>query len=337
MRERVLCFDLMRCVAAVAVIAIHVLAPYRHELHSIPFDQWLTAITVNGISRWAVPVFILISGALMLSDTRPFDGKYYIKRRLGKVLIPFILWSLFYAYFSGWSAQGFDSQVATEVLGESLHHATYYHLGFFYYFIPLYFVIPFFQWALRHYGESVLYAYVSIWLVTSLLFLLRIDGLWSNELWLFSGYLPLGYLLFKKVPLQKSAVALSTLLGIIAWVLTVTMVVQLSLTNGEYSVGRWFSYKTLNVILAASMIFMLCRYFGEGLSAGRQKVVSLISQYSLGIYILHPIFLWPMKEFGWYQGHPAWVIPVWILISGAGALGLSWCFAQSKWTRWMLP
>ncbi|MCV5225164.1 acyltransferase family protein, partial [Escherichia coli] len=63
-------------------------------------DQWLTAVGVNSVTRWAVPVFILITGALMLSDTRPFDGKYYVKRRLGKVLVPFLIWSTFYAYLS---------------------------------------------------------------------------------------------------------------------------------------------------------------------------------------------------------------------------------------------
>ncbi|MFA0698675.1 acyltransferase family protein, partial [Vibrio sp. 10N.222.49.C9] len=73
MRQRVLFFDLARCVAAIAVIAIHVLAPYRHQYGVIPFDEWFTAISINSISRWAVPVFILISGALMLSDRRPFD------------------------------------------------------------------------------------------------------------------------------------------------------------------------------------------------------------------------------------------------------------------------
>jgi len=93
----------------------------------------------------------------------------------------------------------------------------------------------------------------------------------------------------------------------------------------------------LNVILAASMIFMLCRYFGEGLAPKAQKVVSVISQHSLGIYLLHPIFLWPMKAFGWYQGHPAWVIPVWIVLSGAGALAMSYLFSKSAKTRWLLP
>ncbi|OQK55378.1 hypothetical protein XM75_c10084 [Vibrio vulnificus] len=281
MRERVQFFDLLRCVAAVAVIAIHVLAPYRHELGVIPFDQWVTAVGINGISRWAVPVFILITGALMLSDTRPFDLPYYARRRLGKVLIPFLFWSLFYALLSGLSASGFDSSKVTEVLSNSPEHATYYHLGFFYYFIPLYFVIPMFQWLVRQQRQDILYLFTALWLFTTVLYLAGIDGPWSYELWLYSGYLPLGYLLFSKVPNQRSVV--------------------------------------------------------ERLSAQWQKWVALISRHSLGIYLLHPIFLWPMKELGWYLGHPAWVIPLWVVLSGAGALALSYLFSLSAKTRWLLP
>ncbi|MGR5238503.1 acyltransferase [Vibrio alfacsensis] len=337
MRERVLFFDLLRCVAAIAVIAIHVLAPYRTELGLIPLDQWLTAVGVNSMSRWAVPVFILITGALMLSDPRPFDAKYYLKRRLGKVLMPFLVWSMFYAYLSGWTAQGFDIETVKDVVINSPYHATYYHLGFFYYFIPLYFVIPFFQWMVRNADDSVLNAYVALWLFTSTLFLLKIDGPWSNQMWLYMGYLPLGYVLFKTVPLKRSVVTMFTGLGMVALTVTLTMVVTNSLDAGKYTVGRWLSYKTLNVILAASMIFMLCRYFGEGLSPNTQKVVSFISQYSLGIYLLHPIFLWPMKALGWYQGHPIWVIPLWVVLSGAGALAMSYLFSKSAKTRWLLP
>lgn len=337
MRERVLFFDLLRCVAAVAVIAIHVLAPYRHELGVIPFGEWATAVGVNSVTRWAVPVFILITGALMLSDTRPFDAKYYVKRRLGKVLVPFLIWSLFYALLSGLTATGYDFSATSEVLAESPSHATYYHLGFFYYFIPLYFVIPLFQYVVKQSGPSALYAFVAVWLLTSLLYLMKIDGPWSNELWLYSGYLPLGYLLYQRVPLSKGMVSLFVLLGGAALFTTAYMVITNSVAAEQYTVGRWLSYKTLNVIFAASMIFMLCRYFGEGLSSQANKVVGFISQHSLGIYILHPIFLWPMKEFGWYQGHPAWVIPVWIVLSGGGALMLSNLLSKSAKTRWLLP
>lgn len=336
-RERVRFFDLLRCVAAVAVIAIHVLAPYRHELNNIPFEQWFTAISVNGLSRWAVPVFILISGALMLSDSRPFELNYYVRRRLGKVLIPFLIWSLFYALLSGLTVSGYSLSIVQDALLESPHHATYYHLGFFYYFIPLYFVIPFFQWVLRNYGDSSLYAYVLIWLLTTLLFLLKIDGPWSHQLWLYSGYLPLGYLLYRRAPLNTASLSVFVVLGLIAATLTVYMVVVGSLEAERYTVGRWLSYKTLNVVLVASMVFMLCRHFGERLSERTNQAIGFVSRHSLGIYILHPIFLWPMKEFAWYHGHPAWVIPLWILLSGAGALCLSCWLSKFRQTRWLLP
>ncbi|UUM30721.1 acyltransferase [Vibrio japonicus] len=337
MRERVQFFDLLRCVAAVAVIAIHVLAPYRHELGSIPFDQWFTAVATNSVTRWAVPVFILITGALMLSDNRPFDMSYYVKRRLGKVLIPFVIWSLFYAYLSGWSASGFDSQIAQDVLVNAFSHETYYHLGFFYYFIPLYFVIPMFQWLVKNRDDTTLFVFVAIWLVTTMFYLFGYDGPWSVELWLYSGYLPLGYLLWKKIPSTTQTLTVFTLLGALALALTVYMVVGNSIAAEKYTVGRWLSYKTLNVVLAASMIFMLCRYFGERLKPSVSRIVSLISQHSLGIYLLHPIFLWPMKAYGWYEGHPVWVIPVWVVISGGGALAVSWILSRSKITRWLLP
>ncbi|ANU37998.1 acyltransferase [Vibrio scophthalmi] len=337
MRERVRFFDLLRCVAAIAVIAIHVLAPYRNELGVIPFDQWASAVSINSISRWAVPVFILITGALMLSDKRDFELGYYVKRRLGKVLVPFLVWSLFYAYLSGWSLAGFDGQEALNVLEQSPSHATYYHLGFFYYFIPLYFVIPFFQWAVKRGHDEAIFAFVGIWLLTTILYLFKIDGPWSAQMWLYSGYLPLGYLLYKKLPLNPLSVMIATWLGIFALMLTVWMVIANSVEAGQYTVGRWLSYKTLNVVLAASMVFVICRYLSDKLPQRIYDVVAFISQYSLGIYLLHPIFLWPMKTLGWHQGNPLWVIPLWVLISGIGALGLSWLLARSKKTAWLLP
>ena len=337
MGQRVFFFDLMRCLAAIAVIAIHVLAPYRHELGSIPFEQWITAITVNSFSRWAVPVFILITGALMLNDNRPFDMKYYIKRRLAKVVIPFILWSLFYAFLSGWTLDGFNFGSVENKLQNSLHNATYYHLGFFYYFIPLYLMIPFFQLLVRNDNDTVLYLLVVFWLFTATLFLFGIDGFWSNQLWLYSGYLPLGYVLYKKIPLCRLYLLGLTLLGAFALVMTTYMVTNLSLDAGIYTVGRWLSYKTINTIIVASMIFVICRYVGDSLPQKTKTVVVFISQHSLGVYLLHPLFLWPMKALYGYQGHPGWVIPIWVLLSGAGALLLSWRISSSEKTRWLLP
>lgn len=338
MERRVFFFELLRCVAAIAVIAIHVLAPYRHELGTIPLNEWLSAISVNGVSRWAVPVFIMITGALMLNDSRPFNAKYYVSRRLGKVLIPFIVWSLFYAYLSGWSLQGYQADISVDVLLNSYHKETYYHLGFFYYFIPLYFVIPFLQILVQKTDDMTIFIFVGLWLLTTALYLFRVDGLWSHQLWLYSGYLLLGYVLYQKVPLTKMALMLFVFLGLASFIGSVGMVAIDSLAQEKYTIGRWLSYKTINTVLAASMIFMVCRYCGEGLKGNVRKTIGFISRYSLGIYILHPIFLWPMKEFGWYESyHPLVIIPTWIILSGAGSLLVSWVVSKNKRISWLLP
>ncbi|MGR5488570.1 acyltransferase, partial [Vibrio alfacsensis] len=62
-----------------------------------------------------------------------------------------------------------------------------------------------------------------------------------------------------------------------------------------------------------------------------------ISKYSLGIYILHPLFLWPMNELGLHQGHPIYMIPFWVIVSGSLALATSWLLSLSSKTRWLLP
>ncbi|WED21756.1 acyltransferase family protein [Vibrio sp. JC009] len=338
MSKRVFFFDTLRCVAAVTVIAIHALGPYRHLFGDIPFSEWASAVTVNSISRWAVPVFIMITGALMLSDKRPFDLRYYMKRRLAKVLIPFVVWSLFYAYLSGWSAQGYNGEQSVQVLAEGYQHATYYHLGFFYYFIPLYFLIPFFQYMVRNEREKEINLYLGIWLISSALFLYGVDGPWSNQYWLYSGYLLLGYLLYQRLALSKAVTLLFFLAGCLGLASTVWMVITQSLESGEYTVGRWLSYKTLNTIAVASMIFVLGRACGEQVSLGSGKVIRFISRHSLGIYILHPVFLWPMIELKWYEGnHPLLMIPLWVVLSGSGALTISWLLSRSRYTNWLVP
>ncbi len=334
MREKVVFFDLLRSVAAVAVVIIHVLGPYRAELGTIPDSEWISAITFNSFSRWAVPVFIMITGALMLSDTRPFDPKYYLKRRLGKVLVPFLLWSAFYALLSGTTLQGFDSSLALETLKNLPNHATYYHLGFFYYFIPLYFVVPFLQLFVRRTDRTGVLVLTAFWLALSALFLFKIDGFWSHELILYSGYLLFGYLLFKY---RLPALAWLLPLGVGALLLTDYMVISASFDEGRYTVGRWMSYKTTNTVLAAALVFALCRYLADKLSEGALAKIAFVSRYSLGIYLLHPLFLWPVRAFDLYFAHPLLMIPFWTLLTFVLALTATWALARSRATAWLVP
>ncbi len=337
MAQRVLFFDLLRCVAAIAVVLIHALGPYRHLMGDISFEYWSIAIGLNSVSRWAVPVFIMITGALLLSDARPFQPTVFFQKRFAKVLIPFLAWSAFYAVFSGWTGSGFDWQPVTEALGEFVHHQTYYHLGFFYYFLPLYFLIPIYRWIITQQGKTGIGLFLAMWLFTTTLFMFRVDGPWSNQIWLFSGYLMLGYVLYQVVPLTNRTVLLAFSFGGLALLVTIYGVISGSVESGEYTVGRWLSYKTINTVMAASMVFMICRKFADSLSKSALRIVAFISRYSLGIYLLHPIFLWPLYQLELPLLHPLVGLPLWVVFSGGAALFSSWWLAKYKATRWLVP
>ena len=93
-RTSIFYIDFLRFIAVIAVIAIHVLGPFRYLYGEIPDSQWLAATSINSISRWAVPVFMMISGALLLSTDRAFNCEHYLSKRLAKVASPCVGWTL---------------------------------------------------------------------------------------------------------------------------------------------------------------------------------------------------------------------------------------------------
>ena len=140
----------------------------------------------------------MITGMLFLSDQRPFNLGYFIRRRAGKVLVPFLFWALFYAFLSGLGADfSYDWLNVWETLKNLPYKHTWYHLGFYYYFIPLYFLIPFLKPVVEAVSEDKLKFLLVIWLWLTVSYLMGINSFWHQQLFLYGGYLPWGYCLAK--------------------------------------------------------------------------------------------------------------------------------------------
>jgi surface polysaccharide O-acyltransferase-like enzyme len=322
--------DLLRCVAAFAVITIHVLGPLRYLLGQVRQGDWLAAVAFNASSRWAVPVFLLITGTLMLGDSRPFNLRYYLKSRLARVFLPFVLWSFLYALLGGFNdAQGnvslahYDTARVASALRAWPHHKTWYHLGFFYYFIPVCFAIPLLRVTAvrleRHWFATLLAA----WMAATLVSFVN-DGTGSDSsvasLILYSGYPLFGHYL-SKANLAGSR-HLWIVAGLFALGVNVAGTWYLGLKTGSYS-SAFMHGTTLNTVLAAAMVFVVCRTKADGIPTSLKPAVSLIAKHSLGIYLIHPLFLTVVRNldngvfavFG-----PAWLaIPLWSVV----VMGLS--------------
>jgi len=114
-------------------------------------------------------------------------------------------------------------------------------------------------------------------------------------------------------------------------------VIHDSLQAGRYDVGRWFSYKTINTVAVAAFVFVLALRVAPRLSARARGMFAFIGRHTLGIYFLHPLFLWPVREFDLYAGHPLLVIPAWALLAGGLALAASVALSRLRATAWMVP
>ncbi|MBR1736530.1 MAG: acyltransferase family protein [Firmicutes bacterium] len=101
MKNRILKYDIVRITAILLVVMVHVsayLVIYYPDTSGITFQ---TANIFNGIGRAGVPLFLLLSGALLLNEDKPFDARRFYKKSFGGICLLLIFRMLFYAAWRG--------------------------------------------------------------------------------------------------------------------------------------------------------------------------------------------------------------------------------------------
>lgn len=89
--------DALRVVAIIGVVAIHVSGLLL--AHNKGTLSWWGAVVVNVGSTWVVPVFVMISGALLLSPRAHAHGPgAFYRKRFARILPALIAWHLIYLF-----------------------------------------------------------------------------------------------------------------------------------------------------------------------------------------------------------------------------------------------
>jgi probable poly-beta-1,6-N-acetyl-D-glucosamine export protein len=91
--------DALRVIAILAVILIHT-TTRTLEVSVFDLQRMSWTLILNQISRFAVPLFFIISG-FVLELNYTFHAGYfsYLKKRVKRLFIPYIVWSAIYYYF----------------------------------------------------------------------------------------------------------------------------------------------------------------------------------------------------------------------------------------------
>ncbi|MFT9849632.1 acyltransferase [Aneurinibacillus sp. REN35] len=136
MKQRLYEFDEIRAFAALSVIAIHTTAPY--------VTTETAGFIWNQLMRYAVPLFIILSGFLLYYADRKKERLAYgpfMKKRVTKIFIPYVIWTVFYTCFK---LRDVVAEKGTEALPD-VWEAVLTYLPDGSAFVHLYFLIIMFQ------------------------------------------------------------------------------------------------------------------------------------------------------------------------------------------------
>lgn len=333
--------DCLRALAAFVVVLIHVIGPLRDH-YPLHMDTWFSAIIINGSTRWCIPIFMMISGALLLGQTRPFDCSVYLRKRLLKVGLPFVAWSLIYGVLA-WCLGRSEGETLWQHLQGLNNDPAWYHLWFFYDFIPLYFVLPFLAALFQRLGWAFVQLTVAAWLLLVACHTFQVESVFRENILLYSGMMVFGYWI-NVTEREKGFSHLSTpLLLMVAVGLCVLNVLgtwYASVEKEAYS-SLFMGYKTLNTVIIAGAVFIVVQRTAHRVPEKFVGLIKTLAMYSLGIYVMHPLLLIVVRDesLGLYEwfGFPLIAIVVWGAMAFLGAAVMTSVLVKTRFTKWLVP
>lgn len=307
--------DHLRALAIFSVILLHVAAPLLTRFDASALHVWWVANVYDGLVRFCVPVFLLMSGALILPKDHGTISDFLAKR-LSRIILPFLFWAAIYialALYAAYTSNAtFTLHSALQLTLQKLLHGPALHFWYVYMIIGLYLLFPLLGKWLRASTNSEIRYFLCIWLVTSVAAFPAIQAYVPEiELIYFSGYIGypvLGYYLTDRVAVhlpRTRHVAMAMLL--MGWAVTIIGTFYRSSLQGQFD--AWFyKYLSPNVIMASCGVFLL--FQDRPLPANR--TIAFISKHSYGIYLNHMLFVWAIHAVGLtqYSLHPVISIPL---------------------------
>ncbi len=319
-REIVAWIDVIRVAAIYLVVVVHVSGQLTNVWGKIPNDQWAIADLYGGIARVCVPLFFMISGYLLLP--RSEDLRTFYVKRIPKILIPLVAWSLIYL---GWYC-GNHPGVCTPGFAWNLLliQGTYYHLWFLYSLLSVYLILPVLRLLIRpDTDKKLLWYLIALWLIFQ-----GILGV-ANKFWNFSinlsaplapgytSYFVFGYLL-GEIALSRAKIVLSTVIWGTGTLVTIIGTYLTTRAAGQFD-GFFYDFLTLNVTLASGAAFLLLRWLSEAgplTLPGVHAATRTLAISTFGIYLIHVLVLevlsgWiPFVHINSFMGNAIWSVPL---------------------------
>lgn len=294
-------FDLIRVVACLAVILLHVSARsvYAYMAGEISHRYWFEAIVANSATRWAVPVFVMLSGAILLS--KGVTWKEACRRRVPRMLVVLFASVVVYGLWRAFVVGDFEWG---QYLLDTANGAPYFHLYFLYVMIGLYGLAPIVSNIVRTLDSRTLAQATLAYCVITCIVLTSGTATHSysrNALtfaWDYVGYFVLGFMMlhFAKRQLWRFFV-----LGYLMTAVCVEACALLQGASWNWTLYAWTYFSPMTYITAIGIFGFL---LSVNVSSAAAWYLRRLAPATLLVYLLHPMVLESLRKAYGFAGAP---------------------------------
>ena len=321
--------ELARIAAALAVVVLHVSASVV-ELADFGSASWWWGNAVDSAVRWCVPVFVMISGALLLDARKNEPIATFYRKRAGRVLWPLVFWSLVYVV---WNHRHDLAALRPHDFWVAVARGwPHYHLWYLYMLACLYLFVPCLRDVVARRSRP------ELWWFTGLAFALAMlndavrffngnqAGLFTNWFLSYLPYFLLGHLLHTSSRKPGTGQALAALLATI--VATALGCFWLGSARGPGQGLYVYDYLSITTVPMSLCAMVFFRSLTTPVLPAAW--VRAVAPLTLGTYVIHPMYLEWFREHGLQPEHGQTAIAMAALSAAVFAAALATAFAFSR-------
>ncbi len=302
-KEKIIWLDCLRVISTFAVIVIHTAANLNRQFGHVEATDWWAANCWQGLSRFCVPIFFMISGVTVLGRDLPI--KEHFKKPFVRIIVPFLFWHCCYMFFNWYvryKAMPMGVWDSVKFIGNQFQHYSSYHFWYIYTLIGIYCILPVFNRWIKSASKFELEVMLGIWLLT---FLVNNEGLLGGAFTInlpynsgYLGYMLLGYYLYHQVYNEQIIKKLSLFMFVFGGALVLWPTFYLSASKGILDL-RFYSNFSPGVLLESMGIFLMAKYYRwEWKYKGLEGLRNFVSVNSYGIYCAHLLGLFYLAKVG---------------------------------------
>lgn len=310
-KSRVFYYDYLRIVAIFAVVIIHVSSQnwYVTDVNTI---SWSAFNFYDSIARWGVPIFLMISGALILK--KDIKNSTIYSKYVLRMFCSFLVWTLLYFILSGENIfeQCTNLFWVKDIKGILTIINSNYHLWFIPMIAGIYICVPIIKQIIANETITKYFLVLSfiLWICIpqclniandfggeKIRLIFGVIGIISSkmEIKIVMGYIfyfILGYYLSNKELTKKQRVYIY-ILGIMGMLFTIYADYGLSIRE-QKPIGTYYDYSCLNVFLESIAVFVLFKNIKFN---KEYKLITLMSKWSFGAYLIHALIIDYLNRF----------------------------------------